>query len=165
MNYESNSGVSGRTVAAGALGVLVAAAIGAGIGVLFAPKAGEETREDLRKKAKQLASRFRKTRKQVQESVSKAFGKVTDELEADYLQIKGEIMSRWDALEPAKMTKDAYNTIVSTAVSTIAKAKKWTTEEIEKLSQDLQGEFEETKQEVKEAQEEAKKEEKATAKK
>jgi gas vesicle protein len=37
-----------------AAGILVGAAVGAVLGILYAPKAGSETREDLRRKGREL---------------------------------------------------------------------------------------------------------------
>lgn len=47
------------------LGLVTGVAIGGLLGVLFAPKAGKETREDISDKAKELAEKAAKTKKEL----------------------------------------------------------------------------------------------------
>jgi gas vesicle protein len=137
--------MNGKTMAAGTLGFLVASSIGAALGVLFAPKAGTDTRQDMADKARKLAWRFNRSRAEVQDSVNNVFGKVTNDLEEAYLQIRGEILAAMDELEPSAKTKAAYKDIVNQAVHTVSKGKRWTKNQIDKLRAHLEGEYEEPK--------------------
>jgi gas vesicle protein len=76
MSQQENSG-NGSAL----LGVAVAAAIGAALGLVLAPKSGKQLRKDIAKQATTLAKKFGKTRNQVQEIVYSTFGKVNNELE------------------------------------------------------------------------------------
>jgi gas vesicle protein len=145
MAKSTGSYMNGKGMAAGTLGFLVASSIGAALGVLFAPKAGVETRGELAEKARQMAWRFKRNRAELQDSVKKIFGKISDELEQAYLQVRGEVMAQMDALDPAENTKAAYRDIVKSAVTTVAKGKKWTKAQTDKFVAHLEGEYEEPK--------------------
>ena len=77
------------------LGKFVAgAAIGVGLGVLFAPKKGSETREDLKKKLDELVKQIKNIDK---EEVKKEFSKRVEEIKAELADLDRE-----KALEIAK---------------------------------------------------------------
>ncbi len=135
----------GKGLAAGTLGLLVASSIGAALGVMFAPKAGKETRGELSEKARRLAWRFKRNRAELQESVKDIFGKLSEELEQAYLQVRGEVLAQMDALAPGGDAKMAYNDVVKTAVTAAAKGKKWTKTQIDKFISHLESEYEEPK--------------------
>lgn len=52
-----------------ALGTAVGTAIGAAVGILFAPKAGKETREDIAKGAKEAAETIKETVAETKEKI------------------------------------------------------------------------------------------------
>jgi gas vesicle protein len=145
MTKHTASYANGKAMAAGTLGFLVASSIGAALGVLFAPKAGADTRHDMAEKARQLAWRFNRSRAEVQASVEKVFGKVSQDLEEAYLQVRGEILAAMDELEPGQKTKAAYKDIVNQAVHTVSKGRRWTKNQVDKLMAHLEGEYEEPK--------------------
>ena len=62
--------------------VLAGAAIGVGIGMLFAPKKGSETREDLKNKLDELVKKVKKIDvEEVKETVEKKIKEIKNELE------------------------------------------------------------------------------------
>lgn len=131
-------------MAAGTLGFLVASSIGAALGVLFAPKTGKETRTQLTERARQLAWRFKKSRAEVQAHVRDIFGKITDDLERSYLQVRGEVMAQMETLESGEDTKAAYRNIVKSVVNTVAKGQKWTKAQIDRFVAHLEDEYQDS---------------------
>ncbi len=128
------------------LGVAVAAAVGAALGLVLAPKSGKQLRKDLVKKANTLAKKFDKTRNQVQEIVYSTFGKVNTELEQNYIEIRAQVLAMIEQLgSKAKLTQKKYHAIVEEAVDMYAKGKKWSKEIVEKLLADLKAEWENIK--------------------
>ena len=121
------------------LGLAVAMALGATLGVLFAPKEGKETQKDLMGKAQELAKNFKKNRVEIQESIQKVFGEVTKELEENYLELEGNILARMDELkDKAELTKQKYEEIVQDTVEQFSKGKKWSGKNIQALIKELQ---------------------------
>ena len=59
--------MNGKNMAAGTLGLLLASAAGAILGLLFAPKPGSELRQDLTDKANQVAKRMRAKKDELME--------------------------------------------------------------------------------------------------
>ena len=78
----------------------------------------------------------------MQESIRGIFGKISDELEQSYLQVRGEVMAQMDALDPAENSRTAYRNIVKSAVTTAAKGKKWTKTQIDKFIAHLEADYE-----------------------
>lgn len=133
-----------------ALGMAVAAAIGATLGLIFAPKSGKELRKDLTKQAKQAAKKFKKTRAQVQEIVYSTFGQVNAELEQGYIELRSQILSMIEQLgSKAKLTQKKYDAMVEDVVDLYAKGKKWKDEAVKKLLKDLKAEWKQIKGESK----------------
>jgi len=132
-------------MAAGTLGFLVASSIGAALGVMFAPKAGAETRGELSEKARRLAWRFKRNRAELQDSVKSIFGKLSEDLEQAYLQVRGEVLAQMDAITPGEDAKSAYKDIVKNAVNAAAKGQRWTKIQVDKFISHLETEYEDTK--------------------
>jgi len=127
-----------------ALTFAVAAAVGAALGLMYAPKPGKELRKDLSKQATALAKKFKKTRAQVQEIVYDTFGKVTDELEKDYIEVRAHVLAAMEQMDKTtKLTQKKYNDIVKKAVKLYAKGRKWTEAAIQKLTKNLEKDWEE----------------------
>lgn len=125
------------------LGVAVAAAIGAALGLVLAPKSGKQLRKELVKQAGTLAKKFGKTRTQVQEIVYSTFGKVSNELEHNYIEIRAQVLAMIEQLgAKSKLTQKKYHAIVEEAVGLYSKGKKWTKEVVSKLVDDLKAEWE-----------------------
>lgn len=125
------------------LGLGVAMAIGGALGLIFAPKSGEEMREDTMDQAKKIAKKFNKTRAEVTAMVESIFGSVTDELERNYLEVRGDVMAAIEDLqEKGELTKAKYEKEVDKAVKQFAKNKKWTEQQAKKLSKNLEDAWE-----------------------
>ncbi|MBP9717997.1 YtxH domain-containing protein [Candidatus Gracilibacteria bacterium] len=140
-----------------ALGIAVAAALGAGLGLLFAPKDGSAMRSKLMDKVKDLAHRFNKNRVQVQEAVKEIFGEITDELEKDYVEIRSHILAAVDEIEDkAKFSKKKYESIVEDTINEFAEGREWATKEKNNLIKNLKEEWENIKEEFETSAEEEK---------
>lgn len=62
-------------------GFFTGLAVGAGLGVLFAPKSGKETREDLKKKANELIEKAKELdAKEVKENIEKKLAEIKAEI-------------------------------------------------------------------------------------
>lgn len=128
------------------LALALAGAIGATIGLLFAPKRGEEMRGDIMHRAQDLAVKFRKSREDIQDALRNIFGEVSEELERDYIQLRAMIMAQIDELqEGSDLTKDRYSDLVSRAVKTFSKGKSWTKDTIQSLKQHFEDEWDDVR--------------------
>ena len=128
---------SKNPLAAG-LGFAIAMALGASLGILLAPKKGTETQKDISEKAAELAKKFKKTRKEMQESLENIFGEVTKELEENYLELQGNILAAVDDIkDQAELTEKIYDEIVQDAVEQFSKSKKWSEKSIHSLMKEL----------------------------
>ena len=131
------------------LALALAGALGAALGLIFAPKSGEELRDDITHRAHDLAGKFTKTKEEVQDSIMKIFGQVSDELEKDYVQVRANVMAKIDELKDNKsFTTDRYNELVSKAIKSYSKGKEWTKESIRDLKKHFEGEWNDIKESV-----------------
>ncbi len=73
-----------------AVGTAIGTFLGAVTGVLFAPKSGKETREDIANKTKEVAGNIKETVNEQVEVAKKIQGKVKDEIKQVYTDIKGK---------------------------------------------------------------------------
>ena len=136
-NTKKDGEKKGHLLSTG-LGFAVAMALGATLGVLFAPKEGTETQKDIAEKAMLLAKKFNKSRKEVQAAVKDIFGEVTEELEKNYLELQGEILASIDDIKDIKeLTENKYDQIVQDVVKHFSKGKKWTEKAIKNLIEEL----------------------------
>lgn len=144
MNTNSHPGE--HNLALGALGIAVAAAIGAAVGLAFAPQSGEKTREDIRKKADELASSFKQKREDIQKMLSEMFGHVNDELEKAYVEVRGYIIAGLDDLNTKKKATQAnFEKLVDDVVGNAAEKGKWTEDQVKALSKKIKAEWNEFK--------------------
>jgi|GEM_PF-861614 len=128
----------------GVLGVAVAMAIGATLGVMFAPKKGEETQKDIADRAQNIAKKFKKTRAEVQKTVEEVFGETSEDLEKAYIQIRADILAGIDDVkDKAKFTQDSYNKMVEDTVKGFSKGKKWTEKAVKNLTKNLEDQWDE----------------------
>ena len=91
---------------------LLGAGIGVGLGILFAPKSGKETREDLKEKLDDL---LKKVKKMDKEDVQKAFENKITEIKNDLKNLDKETVEE-TIKEQAKKIKDKAEDLVSLAV-------------------------------------------------
>lgn len=132
------------------LGLAIAMALGATLGVLFAPKEGSETQKDIMEKAQHLAKKFKKSRADIQKSVKNIFGEVSDELEKNYLELQGNILAQWDHIQDkAELTQRKYNEIVSEKTKEFSRSKKWSEKIIKKLQENFVKDWNELKKSLK----------------
>ncbi len=125
------------------LGKFVAgAAIGVGLGVLFAPKKGSETREDLKKKLDELVKQIKSIDK---EEVKKEFTRRVDEIKAELSDLDKEKVLEI-AKEKGAQLKDKAEDLLALAKEKGTPALKKTAESVLdnviKLSKDAQKKLE-----------------------
>lgn len=137
--HDSNN--SGSMVA-GALGLAIAAALGAAAGLMFAPQSGAKTRKELGEKAEALATTFKESKEDIQSWLTDTFGTVSDGLEEAYLNIRGHILAAIDEVEDkAKLTQKSYDKIVDSIVKELSKDRDWAEDKIEALAKRFKGEW------------------------
>lgn len=71
-----------------AVGTAIGTFIGAITGILFAPKSGKETREDIANKTKEVAGNIKEAVNEQMEVAKKIQGKLKDEIKQVYTDIK-----------------------------------------------------------------------------
>jgi gas vesicle protein len=121
------------------LGVLMTGmAIGAGLGVLFAPQKGKDTQKFLLKKGRALKEKFQSGSEELKEKLTDIFGEVTAEVENSYAELQDYVAEKVEQIkESADLTQRKYNEIVQEAVHEYSKGKNWTKDSIRKLSENL----------------------------
>jgi gas vesicle protein len=137
---------TGSSLGSFALGAAVAGIIGAGLGLLFAPKSGKETRQDIADSAHKAAKRFKKTRAQVEATLTEIFGEVTDTIREEYLDLKGHVLALvHEAEEKGKgvISKAKYEQIVDQAILASDHTKKWAKGHVAKMSAALKADWDE----------------------
>lgn len=130
------------------LGWSVAALIGASLGLLFLTDKGKEVREETTEKAKDLAKKFNKTRKDVQSYVGHIFGQVSEELEKNYLEIKGYIIANIEE-QKNNFNEKKYDHLVDETVKKFSKGREWSKDTLNKLSNHLKEDWKEIKEDFK----------------
>ena len=127
----------------GKMGLAIAATIGTALGIMYMLRENEEE-NDLKKKAAELAKKFNKNRKQVQENVKNIFGEVNENLEKGYLELRGNILAELDYIqEIALLDKNKYEALIDRSVKEFSKEKKWPEESIDELKKELKSEWKE----------------------
>ncbi|MFA5828915.1 MAG: YtxH domain-containing protein [Candidatus Gracilibacteria bacterium] len=138
MDTHDSSDQKGKGPLSAGLGFAIAMALGATLGILFAPKEGTETQKDIMDKAQQLAKKFNKNREDVQTIVKNIFGEVSDELEKDFLELQGDILATADDIkDKTELTQKKYDEIVHDAVKQFSKGKKWTEKSVHSLIEEF----------------------------
>ena len=128
------------------LGLAIAGALAAGIGLFLRSEKGHEVREDVSVKAKELASRFQQKREDLQEKVSKVFGELTDDLETSYLEVQGKILADVHSMKKgAELTRDKFDDMVDKAVDEFTKDRKWSEGVAKELKSNLKQDWKEIK--------------------
>lgn len=98
---------------------LIGAAAGAVGGLLFAPKAGKETREDMKKITGDIMKSVKTSVDETQERVMEIFGNVSKTAVDKYSEISGMVMGKVAAVKTAGMAVDRekYSMIVDDVVA------------------------------------------------
>ncbi len=123
--------------------IIGSAAVGAGLGILFAPKSGKETREDLKKKMNELREKVNKMHiGDIQEYVNKKMNKIENQLaELDQEKVLKLAKVKAKKIEKeckrlAKFVKDKSEPILMETVESIhEKAMEVTREVLNKLEE------------------------------
>lgn len=105
---------SGKVFLAGLFGAL-AGAVG---GLLFAPKSGKETREDISKLARRVSKSMQRGVVETEDRVKKIFGESTKSAVEKYKKISGAVSDKVVAVKGAgkEIDKEKYSAIVDEVV-------------------------------------------------
>jgi gas vesicle protein len=133
----------GKIFLAGIFGAL-AGAIG---GLLFAPKSGKETREDIRKMALKISKEVKSNVEDTQERVKDIFGEVSKETMDKYKEIRTTVIDKLAALKTAgnEINKEKYGLIVEDVVEEFKEDLKATKSGASKLVIQLKKDWEKIK--------------------
>jgi gas vesicle protein len=109
---------------------VIGALVGAGLALLFAPKSGAETQEDLKERARQLRStaeeRMREAQKQLEVKLDSAREGVQDRIESVKVAVdagrQAAVDARGDLERKLSTSKAAYRTGVDAARESVAEA-------------------------------------------
>ncbi len=106
--------------------LLAGAAVGVGIGMLLAPKSGEETRKDLKKGAKNLTNKVKDI----------DLNEVKDDLVDSFEKLKAELADM-DAAKAKKIAKKKINELSDKAQDLVDMAKEKSAPVVEKTAKDI----------------------------
>lgn len=106
--------------------VLAGAAVGVGIGMLLAPKSGEETRQDIKKGAKKVVNKVKDI----------DLNEVKEDLLNQYENLKKELADM-DAEKAKKLATKKVNELSNKATDLIEMAKEKSAPVVEKAAKDL----------------------------
>lgn len=123
-------------------GAAFAAAIGAVIGLLFAPKPGKQMRKDIAKQANTLKKNIQDKSSEIQERVYSTFENVEEQLEKHYAELKVQVLAAVEQLDSkVRLTEKKYHAIVDRVVSLYTEGKEWTEETVQSLTKKLKKEW------------------------
>ena len=123
------------------LGLLIGSIVGGLTAFFFSPTTGEENREMVAKKVKELEHLLKE--KEVDKKVKEIFDDVTEESKKIYLQAKKWLIEELAALKEAldEIDKEKYLKAVDTTVKKVEKEFKKDAKKLEKLKKQLVGEW------------------------
>ncbi len=126
---------------------LLAAAAGTIGGLLFAPKSGKETRDDLKKLAVKLNKEVKTNVTDTKTKVKEVFGEATEETIKKYKEIKSAVMNKLAEVKTAgkEIDKNKYAMIVEDVISEFKGDLTATKDGMIKLSAQLKKDWEKIK--------------------
>ena len=124
------------------LGLLIGAVLGGLASFFLSPKSGEENREEVVKKVKQLKKLLEE--KEIDKKVKEIFGEVSDEATKIYTQAKEWLIEDLAQLKDAveHIDKEKYTTAVEKVVKRVHKGVKKDSKQLGKLKKQLMREWE-----------------------
>jgi gas vesicle protein len=133
----------GKFLLAGLLG----AAAGAIGGLLFAPKSGKETREDIKKMATDINNKIKTGVNETKTRAKEVFGEANDAAVAKYNEIKTTVSQKVATLKTAgeEIDKTKYSSIVDDVVSEFRDDLTASKDAAKKLSVQLKKDWEKVK--------------------
>lgn len=119
------------------IGVLIGTLLGGLAALFLSPTTGEENRELVAKKVKQLEKLLEDA--ELDKKLKSIFGETTEEVKMVYLQAKKEIIKKLAALKEAidSIDKEKYEKVVHETVDLLKKEVKREGHEMEKLKEEL----------------------------
>ncbi len=119
------------------IGVLIGTLLGGLAALFLSPTTGEENREIVAKKVKQLEKLLEDA--ELEKKLKNIFGETTEEVKVVYLQAKKEIIKKLAALKEAveSIDKAKYEKVVHETVDLLKKEVKREAHEMEKLKEEL----------------------------
>ena len=133
------------------LGWTLAAAIGAGLGLLFAPKSGEELREDIKDQAHKLKEKWNLNRQEIQEKVKDIFGEVSEDLEKSYISARSELMAGIEELkEKGEVTKEKFSELIEDILDGVSEKTEYPKKTLDKFKKSLKDEWDNFKENMSE---------------
>lgn len=125
----------------GALAAALLAVIATAVGITVAYQ-NSDLRNEVDSRAKKLGKQFNKNRATVQKNVMEIFGKVSEELEKNYLEVHSHVMAAVDQLQTlAKDNQKNIDQAIEQIITNFAKAKKWSKQNAEKFTEMLKAEW------------------------
>lgn len=127
------------------LGLLIGTVLGGLASFFLSPKSGEENREEVVKKVKQLKKLLEE--KEIDKKVKEIFGEVSDEAVKIYNQAKTWLIEDLAQLKDAveHIDKEKYTTAVEKVVKRVHKGVKKDSKQLDKLKKQLMREWEKMK--------------------
>lgn len=119
------------------IGVLIGTLLGGLAALFLSPTTGEENREIVAKKVKQLEKLLEDA--ELDKKLKSIFGETTEEVKMVYLQAKKEVIKKLAALKEAidSIDKEKYEKVVHETVDILKKEVKREGHEMEKLKEEL----------------------------
>jgi|SRR3989339_369096 len=121
--------------------------IGATLGILLAPKAGKETREDIKELAVKISGKIRSSADETKQRVKDIFGKVNDEAMLKYEQVRAAVVSKIASIKTAgkEIDKDKYGSVVDEVVVSFKKDFESSKDGLQKVAKYLKKDWDKVK--------------------
>lgn len=126
-----------RTASIATIAMALGGVVGVAVGLLKAPKKGEEFKDDLTKEAQKLWKQLKITKKQADQMIEKTLGEVSPETLKMFTKAKSEILARV-AKSKDSLSKKQYDDIVDGVMKRLTKSKKFQPK-VKKLGKELKG--------------------------